>query len=463
MKRIGIIGGGASGAITAARLLEKSGPEIQIDLIDPSGDPGPGVPYRTGNPDHLLNVVAARMSAIDEDPDHFLRWIRTRDSSVEPGDYIRRGVYGEYLRGLLQKSDELRPAETQSLRVIQGEVVAIERSNGSLVLEMKGSPPIRCDEVVLAVGAIAAPDPVSVSAEIEASGKYISDVWADEWLGAASDDDRVLILGTGLTMVDAALSLSRSRTGPQIYAMSRNGLFPKAHRKGFVRLEPPTVDEEGSIGLKQALSMFFELEARSPEEGGDWRDAMDAMRRVTPSIWRRMPVADKRRFLDEFARTWEVHRFRMAPEVAERFDSLREADRLEILKGTILRLETVPGGLQASIEADGEIRTLRVDRVINCTGAGREITGESSPLLSSMIAKGLIKEDVLRMGLEVTPDGRAVEGSGAVSADISVVGPLRRGVEWEAIGITEIRVQAAGVAERLSAEAATGEIGHQPA
>ena len=461
MRTVSIVGAGAAGTITAARLLEFSGPDVEVALIDPSDDPGPGIPYRTRNPDHLLNVVAARMSAIESDPDHFLRWLRETDPSIEPGAYMSRGVYGEYLRELLRRTDDLRPAGSRGLRVIQAEVEAIERAGDSLLLGLKGAPPIRCDEVVLATGALPARDPVPVSRLVRERNQYISDVWKDEWLSEAQEDEVVMVMGTGLTMVDATLSLCRSRKGPRVIAVSRNGLFPKAHRDGFLRIETPELPNEGEISLDDAQALFLGLETEAIAAGGDWRDAMDAMRRITPDIWRRMPLPDRRRFIQDFRRTWEIHRFRMAPEVARRFRSLLEKGRLEILGGNILRIESSGDLVSVELETEGSARTLEVDRVVNCTGAGREITGETSPLLASMIEKDLVREDVLRLGIDVTPDGRAIEGSGQISSNISVVGPLRRGVEWEAIGITEIRIQAARVAERLGGEAETEELDRQ--
>lgn len=452
MRRIGVVGGGASGTITAVRLLEISGRDVEVVLIDPSGDPGPGIPYRTHNPDHLLNVIAARMSAIEGDPDHFLDWLREKDPSIEPGAYMSRGVYGEYLRELLRRADELRPAESRGLRVIQAEVEAVEKAGDSLLLELKGAPPIRCDEVVLATGALPVRDPVPVSRLVRERNQYICDVWKDEWLSEAQEDEVVMVMGTGLTMVDATLSLCRSGRVPRVIAVSRNGLFPRAHREGFVRLKTPDLPSEGEINLEDAQAIFLELEAEAIAAGGDWRDAMDAMRRITPDVWRRMPLPDRRRFIQDLRRTWEIHRFRMAPEVSRRFDSLLDKGRLEVIRGDILRIESSGDLVAVEIETDGSTRTVEVDRIVNCTGAGREITDETSPLLASMIEKGMVSEDALRLGLDVTPDGRATEVDGKVSRNISVVGPLRRGVEWEAIGITEIRVQAARVAERLSGE-----------
>jgi uncharacterized NAD(P)/FAD-binding protein YdhS len=61
----------------------------------------------------------------------------------------------------------------------------------------------------------------------------------------------------------------------------------------------------------------------------------------------------------------------------------------------------------------------------------------------------------LRLGLDVDREGRLIDSTGMPSEQIHVVGGLRKGVEWEATGITEIREQAANVARSLDTVART--------
>ena len=74
-----IIGGGASGVLLAYQLLRLGRRAFRVTLIEQRPDVGRGLAYHTGNPDHLLNVRAANMSAVSEDPDHFWRWLSGND------------------------------------------------------------------------------------------------------------------------------------------------------------------------------------------------------------------------------------------------------------------------------------------------------------------------------------------------------------------------------------------------
>lgn len=57
--------------LLACHLLRGSGSDLDVTLIEKRPDVGRGIAYYTANPDHLLNVRAANMSAFPDQPDHF--------------------------------------------------------------------------------------------------------------------------------------------------------------------------------------------------------------------------------------------------------------------------------------------------------------------------------------------------------------------------------------------------------
>jgi uncharacterized NAD(P)/FAD-binding protein YdhS len=94
-----IIGGGASGVLLAHQLLHQPGSDCRVTLIEQRPDIGRGLAYHTGNPDHLLNVRVANMSALPDQPDHFWRWLISQGDDVPrcPDSYcfVPRRVYGD--------------------------------------------------------------------------------------------------------------------------------------------------------------------------------------------------------------------------------------------------------------------------------------------------------------------------------------------------------------------------------
>ena len=83
--KIAIIGAGFSGVMSAVQLLREAGDRpVQIYLVNRGGRMARGVAYGTRSPVHMLNVPAGRMSALPDEPEHFLRFAQSRDAGVTP-------------------------------------------------------------------------------------------------------------------------------------------------------------------------------------------------------------------------------------------------------------------------------------------------------------------------------------------------------------------------------------------
>jgi len=446
-RRIGIVGGGASGTLVAVNLLRLAEGPLEIELIDESGDFGPGIPYRTHNPEHRLNVPACRMSALAEDPDHYLAWRQARDPDVVPEEYTSRSIYGEYLRELLDTA-EADAMQSVKLNRVTERVVEVALDGMDPVIHL-AERQIGVDHVVIATGPVAGSDPVPVPDSLKERGLYLPGAWNTEAVDAASADHEVLIIGTGLTMVDVALSLGSIPDGPRILAVSRSGMFPETHLERLTRLSTPEIPDEGPVSRRELLGAFTELLAQVSARGDNWRDAIDSMRLVTGDAWRRMPVEDRRWLLENVNRPWEVHRYRMAPSVGARFHELIDSGRVRIGQARIESIEEA--GERVRVELAGPDRTevVEVDRVISACGACTDIRRDAPEPVRSLIDSGHLCPDDLLLGVDVDRDGAARDAAGNRSTTVSVLGSLRRGVDWESIGVTELKTQSRDIAARL--------------
>lgn len=462
--RIGIIGGGASGSLVAVNLMREARHPVEIVLVDDTGEFGPGVPYRTTNPEHRLNVPAARMSAFDDDRDHFLNWMRKIDPGTGGDAYPSRGIYGQYLKELLESAEAGRQSGV-NLNRVHGRVIEVKPSGEGAVLVLDesrttdGSSRLTVDHVVIATGPIAGADPVPVPESLVEKGIYVPNAWDEAAVSPARSDRSVLVIGTGLTMVDAVLTLTSDAEGPDIRAVSRSGLAPKAHLRGLTMVKRPDLRLEGRPPRIQDLMAAFTSEfARATREGGGWRDAVDSLRLITGEVWRQLPTGDKLWFLENLNRIWEVHRYRMAPENGHRFDQLLASGRLEVSAARIGAIEdagekarvTLIGTPVTGTDRPGEVTEVaEFDRIIAACGAGTDVSRDSPAPIPALIAAGHLRPDDINLGLDVDPDGAAIDLSGKRSETFSVLGSLRRGVEWETIGVIELRWQSAAIADRL--------------
>ncbi len=159
------------------------------------------------------------------------------------------------------------------------------------------------------------PPPGSTPSHLPA-GSYAADPWSADIAAGLAADDVVLVLGTGLTMVDIALLLDAAGFRGRIVALSRRGLLPHPHADGVPKTVRPERPEPTAVGLLRAMRK------RSGEI--EWRAAVDELRPYTQSIWRAMALPEQRRFLRHLRAWWDVHRHRLAPSVWRRIEAMRE-------------------------------------------------------------------------------------------------------------------------------------------
>jgi uncharacterized NAD(P)/FAD-binding protein YdhS len=437
---LAVVGAGFSGVMTALHLLRQPR-AVKVILVERRSPIGLGAAYATDDPAHRLNVRAGNMSAWPDKPDDFVAWLRGRDLNLSPGGFATRGEYGRYLQSLLSSLAE-GPEAAGRLLIIPDEITAIEPAGEGWILTCGVGRTIAADAVVLALGNPPPRAPAPVSPQLEASDAYVADPWRWDPGAQADGHGSILLLGSGLTMVDAALSLDRVAPGRPLIALSRRGLTPREHQ-GAPPSPLPSPPPE-TLSPVQALAWL-----RATAERQGWRTAVDAARPVTQGLWRGWSLRQRAAFLRHARAFWDVHRHRLSPEVAERLARMRADGRLRVLAGKLERADVLEGGRAGLVwRPRGKTDTWRLeaDLVVNCTGPSADVERSTEPLIAALVARGLIRADPLRLGVDIDAEHRVRGAEGAPHATLFAVGPITRGALWEINAVPDIRVQAEAVA-----------------
>lgn len=425
-RRVVIVGGGAAGVITAVHLLRRADPDDPVDvrIIEKAPAIGPGLAYRTGHPLHTLNNFAGRLSAIDGDPDHLLRWCARRGIPASPTSFPARREYGRYLSDLL---DEVAVPAGSSLRRTRGEVVDIRDSDRGLEVHLSGGWQVQADAAVLALGN---PPPRPQPAVEALARRYVGNPWdhclADELAGA----DRVLLLGTGLTMVDVVAELHQANPKARFTAVSRHGWLPTPHLPGAAHLHDTF--HPGAAALETLQRRLHERIREVEDAGGGWRDVVDSVRGHANELWRGLSKEDQDRFVTRLSRRWDVVRHRMSPAMHDLVCELRSTG--------LLRVARVAGTDPADFDA-----------VVNCTGPAPVPSRGWSRLVDTLLERGSIRPHRLGRGLDLDVDGRVRRADGTPPPRLYAIGAARRGIEWEVTAIPDLRQQAVALAAHLAA------------
>lgn len=449
---IAVIGGGASGTLAAVHLLRAAAARhrpVRIALIDRLGRHGLGQAYATTHPEHLLNAPAGRMSALHGDPGHLLRWAAA--AGLGERVFLPRRAYGQYLRDTLDDAGR-RAGPLARVTSLTTEVLAIRPASRGRPLRMvttDGS--LDADAAILAIGSPPPAPPVPLSA----SPRCLMDPWAPGALDAAADGSPVVILGTGLTMLDTAVSVTGGHPRTIVHAVSRHGLLPQPHRPPAgpaSSLWLPALSGSGPLWLPDLL---WQVRAALRAQPGRWPEVIDGLRPHVPALWQRLPERDQRLFLRHVARYWEVHRHRAPPATAARITALRGTGRLVIHQGHITGIAEVSRGaaggtLRVRIGQGAAAAEITAGWLVNATGPDMDITRSADPLIRDLLAQGLARPGPLGLGLDAGPDGAVLGIAGTPAAALFTLGPLLRGRYYETTAIPEIRDQASALARHLT-------------
>ncbi|WP_414529850.1 FAD/NAD(P)-binding protein [Nodularia chucula] len=450
---IAIVGGGFSGSLVATHLLKTATQPLTIKLIERSYQIGKGIAYSTNTNCHLLNVSAGNMSAFAHDPGHLLRWLQYNrnelaaffSEEVNPSTFIPRKVYGLYIQSILAEAEATAPSDVR-LERFTDEVVGVQPEEKGAMISLRSSRCFAADKVVLALGN----SPSAPPAIQNNDQSYLRNAWSADALADLDPDAPVLLIGTGLTMVDMVLSLSDRQHRGKIYAVSRRGLSPLKHQAA--QPYPSFLTPETAPKTVRGWLHRLRTEVKTAtSQGYDWRAVIDSLRPITQKIWQQLPTSEQQRFLRHLTPYWDVHRHRIAPQVADVVIKMLDSGQLTISAGRIQEYQALPDGVAVTVcQRKTHINhTLQVNRVVNCTGVAADYRRSPHPLIAELRSQNLIRPNAIGLGLDTDTQGALYTADDEVSQLLYTLGTPRKGDLWETIAVPELRGQAQELSEAL--------------
>lgn len=449
--RVAIIGGGYTGAIIAKLLVERGVRDIEeVTVFEPREQLGCGLAYDVQNIDVRLNVAAHRMRAIPGSPTAFLDWLQTSGTlTVDPqavtpeGIFARRRDFGRFMRAQLAPH-----VESGAVRHIRQTVRAVERQNDQWRISGADGTSVLADILILAIGHPPASRPPVVDRLSALATSRVKDSLAADAFNEIGKCDPVLIVGSGLTAIDALCRLKALGHTGTVSLLSRTGLMPRPHAGGGFS---PFGDFRSAelTSAKKLLSKVRATIRDAQAQGIPWQSVFDALRQHAPSLWQALPMRERQKFLRRLRRWYDVHRYRMPPQGAAILELGIDTGRVRLETGDLMSITEDRQGLRAGLKTREGRTEFRCRHILLATGPDFQDYAAHQRFLLGMHRDGFIQSDPLGLGLACDFAGRALTVAGTPNSTLFVAGPPARPAFGELTGVPEIAAQAASLVDRI--------------
>jgi uncharacterized NAD(P)/FAD-binding protein YdhS len=452
---IAIIGGGVTGAAVAYHLATGSKANaVDITIFEPRAEIGKGLAYDTRDPVHRINVPATRMSILPDDAEHFSRWMEETGAVAdddaafrEDGNvFPRRGIFGNYVLSNLQPL-----LASGAVRHICAAVTGVERLDDRWHVTDSTGQTLIADILVIAATHPAPVAPRSLR-KLADHPRYIADPTAPNALAPIRSDDRILVVGNGLTSADVIASLKRRAHRGHITALSRRGLRSRGHAT-FAQEPFGDFLDHPATSASDILHRVRAAIRSAQAEGLTWHAVLDQLRAQGGDIWKHMPLEARRRIVRHLRPYWDVHRFRIAPQVEDVLDAEAAAGRLDILAAGIVDVGTSGDLIDVTIKRRGQdkVEVHQFDAVAVTTGPAHGNVLNSQQWLRQLGDHGFLHADPTGLGLSCNEQSNAIDAGGKPETSLFIAGPLARGHFGELMGFPQVAEHAVLVADAIAA------------
>ncbi len=435
MKKIAIIGFGFCGRLAFYHLVKRSDKDTKIFLFDRNGQGTIGAAFSSFSPHYILNVPTTKMSAFPDEPQDFCCFLKKNYPRIfnEIGEngFAPRQIYGEYLEQITCEAFANAKKNAVEFEFISREVIEITQQNKNIFsLKTKNNTSFEASEILLATSFCQSDLPYDFEAE-NFEENLVKKIWQIPQHPVHKKNliqERICIIGSGLTAVDAIVGLKKKNFKGKIFVISRRGNFPKEHND-WTEKSPDFISasdaKKGVIFLVLKIRNFLRQNTQF-----NLCHVIDSIRPITTELWKNLDQKNKKLFLRHLVPYWNIFRHRAPVSSIKTIEKMIKSGQIEIKKKGVKKIYQE----SAKILVETAQEKIECDYFINCLGF--EFRAQKYPLLAQMITADLLKEDVLL--------------SQSNHPKIHLLGGLNIGRDFECTSVPDLRLSVEDVLKKLS-------------
>lgn len=435
-KEIAIVGDGYSAAVMALHLLRRGISGDSIALIGPRA-PGKGNAYTCASTFFRLNVREDLPIIFSEDPLHFARWAQANvddpESKTDAGYFYRRRDFGNYVVQLLRDTEGAIKVERVLAKVNQ-----LKPENGHWTMALDDGSQLSAKQVIIATGNSPPRWPCAVMTSVQSSTRMIENPWPGDYLDNINQDDHVILLGGGLTALDAINALVGQGHRGMVSVISPRAIFPPVQAL-WKRLNQPQMPK--NLSPRRLVSFMRNYLPKSSADSPEWQSAWEELRPYLNEVWQQFSAQERRSLLKRLGWVWSLYRFRASPQTIAAYEYLRFHNQVQFAVGRAKQITCSESKISVLMSSGAEPVG---DRIINCTGVG------SDPLSSELIASGLAAPDALLQSIAVDTDFRVMNSEHEPYVNLWMIGPATMGSLGDVVASSAIAKQAEQLADQIA-------------
>ena len=461
MKKVAIIGCGFSGTMSAVHLIKNATHPFELILIDKHKFFNKGIAYNANSKNNLLNVIAGKMSAFPDQPQHFMDWaallpqFKSADRDTVANTFFPRCLYGQYLEDIWFKTVISIKAGEPRITFIDSWVLDIETIGNDLILVLNNGQKIAVQYCIIATGNQLPGNPDIINTRFSTNRRYFRNPWEAKTIQKQDSSRPAFIIGNGLTMVDTVLGLIEKGFDNQILTISPNGYNLQPHHNGTPYISNILDELNGRKSLLEIVRIVNTHIKQARKNGQTPGSVVDALRPVTRKLWKNLTVQEKRLFMSRLRRMWDSGRHRIPEYIHKALHGLAESGKLQQYAGRLIEIYETDCSMMVRFfdKKQQAIKVVEVSSIINCCGPDTDLLRAESGFLKICLLKGLFRQDELKLGIVADPDTYEVrDGGNKPVKNILTIGSLLKGVLWETTAVNELREQAESVAKQVAAK-----------